>query len=61
LSDDKTVPFTKPRPEQLTLEQVKALRKAGREDEIERARQGGHLEDVMKGKKPEPPAPPRSS
>jgi hypothetical protein len=50
------VPFTKPRPQQLTLAEVRALYKAGRTDEIERARAGGHLEDVMKtgGKRPAP-------
>jgi hypothetical protein len=52
---DEVIPFRKPKVEQLTLDQVKELRQAGREDEIERARIGGHLEDVMAGKKPAPP------
>jgi len=64
MSDEPIIPFKKARPEQLTLEQVRALRKAGREDEIERARKGGHLDDVLGISKPETtePAPiaPRS-
>lgn len=56
MSDETVIPFQrKGRPEQLTLEQVRAMHKAGQTDEIERARKGGHLEDVMKGVKPVKP------
>jgi hypothetical protein len=43
-----------PVPEQLTREQLKGMSP----DEINRARRGGHLRDLLAGKKPEPPAPP---
>jgi hypothetical protein len=49
-----TVPFRKPRPEQLTRADLAKLTP----EEIERARQGGHLEDLLAGKKPPPPDPP---
>ena len=55
---EPVIPAFKPRPEQLTREQLKGLPP----EEIERLRQGGHLADLMGGKKPpEPPTPPRSS
>lgn len=55
MSDD-VIPFNpKGKPEQLTKEQLKAMYKAGQTDEIDRARKGGHLADVMAGKKSAPP------
>jgi hypothetical protein len=61
MSDD-VIPFRpKGKPEQLSIEQVRAMKP----EEVEEARQKGHLEDLLKrGPKkpaPEPPAPPRSS
>lgn len=42
---DEVIPFQpKGKPEQLTMEQVKKLTP----EETERARQGGHLEDLLK-------------
>jgi hypothetical protein len=56
---EPVIPAFQPRPEQLTREQLKGLPP----EEVERLRQGGHLQDIMSGKsgKPAPPAPPRSS
>jgi hypothetical protein len=54
LSNEPIIPFQKPRPEQLTIDQVRALSST----DIDRARLGGHLEDLMMGKKPAPPPAP---
>ncbi len=54
---DEVIPFAKPKVEQLTLEQFKALT----DDEQARAIQGGHVDQLQKhgpGWKPESPPPP---
>lgn len=54
MTDEVVVPFSplrKGKPEQLTREQLKGLSA----EEINAARLGGHLEDLMKGVKPSKP------
>jgi hypothetical protein len=51
MSNEPVIPFRKQgRPEQLTREQLKGMQP----EEIDRARLGGHLDDLMSGKKPQP-------
>lgn len=62
MSSDDVIPFRpKARPEQLGIEQVRAMKP----EEVEEARQKGHLDDLMKrGPKkppPDPPSPPPRS
>lgn len=56
MSDEPTIPFKpKGKPEQLSRAQLTEMFKRGEHAEIKRARNAGHLEDLLTGKKPAPP------